>query len=79
MAFAPPFGKNTNLVLGTRASTADLDHCLSVELPAGAVRNALNLQDHPELLGRGIYIRGDLVAGYYGIPGLKAPSEYQFK
>lgn len=79
VAFAPPFGKNTNLVLGTRASTADLDHCLSVELPAGAVRNALNLQDHPELLGRGIYIRGDLVAGYYGIPGLKAPSEYQFK
>lgn len=79
VAFAPPFNKNTNLVLGTRASSNDLDHCLSVELPAGAVRDALNLQDHPGLLGRGIYFRGDLVAGYYGIPGLKAPSEYQFK
>ena len=79
VAFSPPFNKNTNLVLGTRASTTELDRCLSVELPAGAIREALNLQDHPGLLGRGIYIRGDLVAAYYGIPGLKDPSEYQFK
>ena len=79
VAFAPPFSKNTNLVLGARASTTDLEHCLSVELPAGELRDALNLKDHPELLGRGIYIRGDLVAAYYGIPGLKAPSEYQFR
>lgn len=79
VAFAPPFSKNTNLVLGTRASTTDLEHCLSVELPAGELRDALNLKDHPELLGRGIYIRGDLVAAYYGIPGLKAPSDYQFR
>ena len=79
VAFAPPFNKNTNLVLGTRASTTGLEHCLSVELPAGELRDALNLQDHPELLGRGIYVRGDLVAAYYGIPGLKAPSEYQFR
>lgn len=79
VAFSPPFNKNTNLVLGTRASTTELDRCLSVELPAGAIREALNLQDHPGLLGRAIYIRGDLVAAYYGIPGLKDPSEYQFK
>ena len=79
VSFSPPFTKNTNLVLGTRASTTELDRCLSVELPAGAIREALNLQDHPNLLGRAIYIQGDLVAGYYGIPGLKAPSEYQFK
>ncbi len=79
VAFEPPFNKNTNLVLGTRASTTEPDHCLSVELPAGPIRDALNLQDHPGLLGRGIYFRGNLVAGYYGIPGLKAPSEYQFR
>ena len=79
VSVTPPFNKNTNLVLGARASTTDPDYCLSVELPAGAVRDALNLQDHPELLGRGVYIRGDLVAAYYGIPGLKAPSKYQFR
>ena len=79
ISVTPPFTKNTNLVLGARASTTDPGHCLSVELPAGAVRDALNLQDHPDLLGRNVYIRGDLVAAYYGIPGLKAPSEYQFR
>ena len=77
VAFEPPFSKNTNLVLGTKASTDDLDHCLTVELPSGAIRNALNLQDHPGLLGSKVYLRGDLVSAYYGIPGLKAPSEYR--
>ena len=78
ISFGAPFSKNTNLVLGTRASTADKDHCLAVELKAGDIRNGLNLADHPELLGRKVYIRGNLVSAYYGIPGLKAPSEYQF-
>lgn len=78
-AFTPPFSKNTNLILGTKATTDDLDHCLSVELPSGAIRQALNLQDHPDLQGRKVYIKGDLVSAYYGIPGLKAPSDYQLR
>lgn len=78
ISFTAPFTKNTNLALGTRATTQDKDHCLTVELPKGDLRDALNLQDHPELLGRKIHIKGDLVSAYYGIPGLKAPSEYQF-
>lgn len=77
ISFEAPFSRNTNLVLGSRAATSDKDYCLAVELKAGAVRSALNLADHPELLGRKLYIRGDLVPAYYGIPGLKAPSEYQ--
>ena len=77
VGFSGPFTKNTNLVLGTKASTTDIDHCLTVELPSGPVRSALNLQDHPELLGRKVYIKGDLVSAYYGIPGLKSPQEYQ--
>ena len=77
IAFSAPFTKNTNLVLGTRTSTQDKDYCLSVELPKGDLRDALNLMDHPGLLGRKVYIKGDLVSAYYGIPGLKAPKEYQ--
>ena len=77
VSFAPPFTKNTNLVLGTRASTSEAGYCLSVELKAGDIRDALNLQDHPGLLGRRVHIRGDLVSAYYGIPRLKAPTEYQ--
>lgn len=78
IAFEGPFDKNTNLVLGNRAATADPDYCLAVELPAGPVREALNLQAHPGLLGRKVYIKGNLVSAYYGIPGLKSPSEYEF-
>ena len=77
ISFTAPFSKNTNLVLGTRASTQDKDFCLSVELPKGDLRDALNLVDHPGLLGRKIHIKGDLMSAYYGIPGLKAPSEYE--
>ena len=76
-AFEPPFGKNTNLVLGAHITTDDPDWCLTVELKSGPLRDALNLQDHPGLRGRRLYIRGDLVSAYYGIPGLKAPSEYR--
>ncbi len=79
IAFTPPFTKNTNLVLGARASTTDKERCLSVELRAGELRDALNLQDNPSLLGRKVYLKGDLVSAYYGIPGLKAPSEYQWR
>ncbi len=74
--FEPPFSKNTNLVLGPRENSSDPERCLSVELRAGAIRDALNLQDNPGILGRAVYLRGDLVSAYYGIPGLKAPSEY---
>ena len=77
IAFTPPFTKNTNLVLGAKATTADKERCLSVELRAGQIRDALNLQDNPSLLGKKVYIKGDLVSAYYGIPGLKAPTEYQ--
>ena len=77
-SFSAPFSKETNLVLGAKAVTTDLNYCLSVELPKGDLRSALNLVDNPSLLGRKVYIRGDLVSAYYGIPGLKAPSDYQF-
>lgn len=79
LSFDPPFEKETNIVLGLRSSTADKDYCLTVELKSGSVREALNLVSNPELLGRRVYIKGDLVSAYYGIPGLKSVSEYQLR
>ena len=76
ISFEGPFSKNTNLVLGPCDTTTVREHCLAVQLPAGAVRYALNLVDNPDLIGREIYIKGDLVDAYYGIPGLKSPSDY---
>lgn len=70
-SFDPPFTSRTNIVLGPRSSTDDRDACLSVNLPSGPVRDGLNLVDNPSLLGRKVYIKGDIVEAYYGIPGLK--------
>lgn len=70
-SFDPPFTSRTNIVLGPRSSTDDRDACLSVNLPSGSVRDGLNLVDNPSLLGRKVYIKGNIVESYYGMPGLK--------
>ncbi len=52
---------------------------MSVKLPKGDVRAAINLVDHPEILGRKIYLKGDLIAAYYGIPGIENITEFVLK
>jgi len=76
LVFGGPYSKNTNLILGLRDTTTVKEDCLSVQLPNGSVRDVLNLVDHPELTGQQLYIKGDLVDAYFGIPGLKSPSAY---
>lgn len=76
-SFDKPFESRTNLLLGPRSSTDDKEACLSVQLASGEIRNALNLVDNPELLGRKMCIKGDIVESYYGIPGIKNITEYE--
>jgi len=78
-SFAAPFSSRTNLVLATKSSCKDKASCLSVQLAKGNIRNEINLVDHPDMLGRQIYLKGDIVASYYGIPGLQSLTEYEFK
>jgi hypothetical protein len=47
-----------------------------VELKKGAARDALNLVDNPQVLGHTVWLKGDLVESYYGIPGLKNVTEF---
>jgi hypothetical protein len=63
-------------MLGPKSSTVDKDVCLSVQLSSGDLRDALNLVDNPQNLHRKVYLRGDIVDAYYGIPGIKNVSEY---
>ena len=77
-SFDVPFKFRTNIILGPRSSTKDRDVCLSVQLPSGTLRESLNLVDNPDLLGRRICLKGDIVDAYYGIPGIKNTIEYQF-
>ena len=76
-SFEAPFESRTCILLGPRSSTVDKSACLSVQLPSGDVREDLNLVDHPDLLGKKVLLRGDIVEAYYGVPGMKNTSEYE--
>lgn len=71
--------KNTHLALADRASVTSKSSCLAVELPKGKVRDALNLVDHPDLIGRRVSVKGDIVEKYYGTVGLKSTSDFEIK
>ncbi|MCQ2139247.1 MAG: DUF4493 domain-containing protein [Bacteroidales bacterium] len=74
-SFKGPFSSRTNILLGPRSSSAEKSTCLSVQLKQGSVRDALNLVDNPGLLGSEVFLKGDLVESYYGIPGIQNISE----
>jgi len=77
--FEGPFSANSNLLLGPRSSTASREGCISVQLPSGAVRNALNLVEHGDNLGKYVYLKGNIESSYFGLVGLKNVTEYKFK
>ena len=76
-SFTGPFTKNTNIVLGLRTNSTSPEYLLSVELPKGDIRDELNLQDNPGLLGAQVMICGEVVDAYFGIVGLKGAKEYE--
>jgi len=76
-SYSKPFKSKTCLLLGSRSSVSDRSSCLSVQLPAGDLRDALNLVDNPSLLGRKIVIKGNVTGSYYGLTGLKNCSDYK--
>lgn len=75
-AFYGPFKSMTNILLGPRSAVSDKSACLSVQLPDNGVRESLNLVEHPQMLGRRISVKGDVVASYFGICGIKNTVEY---
>ena len=69
--FEPPFEKSSNLALAASASERERANCFSVELSKTSIRSTLNLVDHPENLGRKVYLYG-VVSTYFSLPGLKS-------
>lgn len=69
--FEPPFEKSSNLAIAASASERDRADCFSVELSKAAVRAELNLVDHPENLGKKVFLYG-VVSTYFSLPGLKS-------
>ena len=79
ISFNAPFSSMTCIAIASRSSVTTKSSCLSVKLAKGDIRSALNLADHPELLGSKVYLKGDLIAAYYGIPGIENLTEYAMK
>ncbi len=71
--------RNTHIALADRSSVTDKESCLAVELPAGKVREALNLVDHPNLIGKRVSVKGNLVSRYFGTTGLKSTSDHKIR
>ena len=75
-SFEAPFKSRTNILLGPKSSTKDRNACIAVQLPSGSVRDALNLVDNPNMLGRKVCLKGDIVEAYYGLVGLKSVDDF---
>ena len=66
---------NTNLLMAASVDETDVTKCVPVQLPSGSIRENLSLQTNPENIGKELMINASMVA-YFGVPGLKEPSEY---
>lgn len=75
--FAAPFSVNTNLLLADDPDEREKAKLLPVQLPNNAVRQQLNLVDHPQNLGKKVRISGDLGA-YFSVPGLRNASSFSW-
>ena len=75
-SFEEPFTSRTNIAIGPKSSTVNRMSCIAVQLQSGSVRDNLNLVDNPEILGERICLKGDIVASYFGLVGIKNVSDY---
>ncbi|MDE6296190.1 MAG: hypothetical protein K2M03_09030 [Muribaculaceae bacterium] len=67
----------TNILVAAESYPSTLDECVPVQLPAGAVRDAINLKDNPGNLGKTITLVG-VHTPYFGQTALKEVSAYAF-
>ena len=72
----------SNILIAASADETDYQNCIPVALEnkpatAKAVRDTLNLQAHPENLGREVWLKGSIVK-YFGVAGVKSVEEMSF-
>lgn len=68
----------TNLLIADNVDETDPANCMPVQLPSGAVRNALNLVDNAGNYKKQVTLTGSLEK-YFGVPGLKTVSKYEIE
>jgi len=76
--FDAPFGSATNIAIADSPTVRERIKCASVALPAGAIRDLLNLNTTPSNHGKRVYLKGTLVAAYFGLAGVNPVTAAQF-
>ncbi|MBR6648562.1 MAG: hypothetical protein IKL29_04200, partial [Bacteroidaceae bacterium] len=66
----------TNLLLADNAEETDCNNCIPVQLPSGAVRDALNLVDNSGYYKKQVKLTGSLEK-YFGVAGLRSVTKYE--
>lgn len=69
--------RKSNIAIADKQQETNVDAIFPVELPAGKIRNSLNIYEKPSNMGKKIAIRGN-IDKYYSVPGLKKPKEFMF-
>lgn len=75
--FGSATSTKTNLLISDNPNTTNVNECIPVQLPSGAVRDALNLVDNPTNLGKKVKMNGS-IEKYFGAPGFKSVKEFEF-
>ncbi len=75
----PPFGNagSTSILIADDPNEKDLEKMMIVKLRNGNMRNALNLQDHPENLHKALRVMGYRCV-YLKFSGMKDIVDYEF-
>ncbi len=61
----------TNILVAASADETNVTKCMPIQLPAGAIRTALNLKDNPGNLKQEVILCGN-IENYFGATGLKS-------
>lgn len=65
-----PWRTNTNFIIADSPTETNLNKCMIVQLPAGQIRDALNLVSNPGNKGKIVMVQGNLES-YFSQPGIK--------
>lgn len=76
--FEGAFTVKTNVLIASKAGETDFNKCFAVQLPAGAVRDGLNLVDNATNLGKKVKLYGSLEA-YFGKPGIRNTTYFELE
>lgn len=76
--FLPPFSVNTNMLIALDPDETDWEKCATVQLPAGAVRDDLNLVDNPGNHKQLVTLKGGTGEKYCGAYGIKNVNDYNW-